>query len=83
MSLSALPATNEIAPKVRMTPLWQLWFNSVQHWLGPQGQFGATSTRPTTGLYVGLSYYDQTLGYPVFVHQVTPTVWHNGAGATV
>jgi hypothetical protein len=85
MSLSATPATPIIGTKgERLTPIWQVWFNSIQQWLGPQGQFGTTTKRPTSGLYIGLSYYDQTLGYPVFVHQVTPTiVWHNGAGTPV
>ena len=88
MSLSATPATSEISitdrRASRLTPLWQVWFSSIQQWLGPQGQFGSTAKRPTTGIYVGLAYYDQTLGYPVFVHQVTPTIiWHNGAGAAV
>lgn len=66
------------------TPVWQAWLAGVQRWLSPVGQFGTTAQRPTKSLYVGQSYYDTTLGYPVWVHQVSPAiVWHNGAGAVV
>jgi hypothetical protein len=85
MSLGPLPQTNVIGTKgERWSAVWQSWVNGVQQWLGPQGGFGVTAARPTTGLYVGLAFYDTTLGYPVFVHRVTPSViWHNAAGAPV
>lgn len=64
--------------------LYQAWFGAIQQWLGPLGQFGTTAQRPTKNLWIGLPYYDTTLGYPVFVHQISPSIiWHNGAGAAV
>jgi len=85
MSLGPLPATDVMGQKgERWSALWLTWVNGIQQWLGPQGGFGTTGSRPTKGLYVGLAFYDTTLGYPVFVHQVSPTIiWHNGEGAVV
>jgi hypothetical protein len=54
--------------------LYQAWFGGIQQWLGPVGQFGLTAARPTKNLYIGLSYFDQTLGFPVWVKQISPTV---------
>jgi hypothetical protein len=84
MSLGPLPATNQLTDgKGVMTSLFQAWFGSIQQWLGPQGQFGTTAKRPTTNLYIGLQYFDTTLGYPVFIKSLGPTVWVNGAGGVV
>jgi hypothetical protein len=47
------------------------------------GEAGTTAQRPTTNLYVGRPYYDTDLGKPINVHQVSPTIWHDGVGATV
>lgn len=84
MSLSALPATDIITQKGDKLPaVWQVWFGSLQQWLGPQGNTGTTAARPTKGLYVGLSYFDTTLGYPVFVKQAKPPIWVNATGGVV
>lgn len=84
MSLTPLPSTPRVTHKDLFTPIWQAWVHSIQQWLGPQGQTGITSARPTKSLYIGLSYFDTTLGYPVFVKQVSPSiVWVNASGATV
>ena len=84
MSLSPLPQTNLLTDsKGVMTAVWQAWFGSIFQWLGPQGQAGTTAQRPTTKLYIGLQFFDTTLGLPVFVKSLNPTVWVNGAGAVV
>lgn len=85
MSLGALPQTNVFTEKGdRMTSVWQAWFGSIQNWLGPQGAVGSTTTRPKVGIYVGLSYFDTTLGKPVFVQQVSPSiVWVDATGGVV
>jgi hypothetical protein len=86
VSLSPVPTIRTIddGRKTHIDPIWMAWFNSIQFWLFPIGQFGTTANRPTTSLYIGRRYYDTTLGYPVWVHQITPTIiWHNGAGASV
>ena len=86
MSLSPVPTIRNIddVKKVHIDPIWVAWFNSIQFWLFPIGQFGTTAKRPTTNLYIGRMYYDTTLQYPVWVHAISPSiVWHNAAGAVV
>jgi hypothetical protein len=84
MSLSPKPTLPTLLQGNRTHPSYDQWFNSIQTWLGPQGQTGATTVRPTAGLYVGLAYFDATLGYPVFVSAVgPPVVWVNASGTPV
>ena len=75
MSLDPVPTRPEITQEgQKLSPTYLSWFNSIWVWLGPQGKSGATAARPTKGLWVGLAYYDTTLGLPVFVHQVSPAM---------
>lgn len=85
MSLDPLPNTTHIAESNgNITASYRSWLVSVQTWLGPIGKSGSTSTRPTSGLYVGQQYFDTTLGYPVFLKTVgPPSVWVNGSGSPV
>jgi hypothetical protein len=64
-------------------PVWDQWFNRIQQIASTGQQSGTTADRPTSVLWIGRQFYDTTLGYPVFVHSVRPTVWHNAAGAVV
>ena len=85
-STTPLPTRPVIDDQGRVTldRLYQAWFNGIQQWLGPIGQTGTTAQRPTKNLWIGLPYYDTTLGYPVFVHQISPSiVWHNASGGVV
>jgi hypothetical protein len=67
-----------------LTPVWLGWLNSVYTWGQGLGQSGATSARPTLGLFIGRDYFDTTLGYKVTVKTVSPSVvWVNGAGTPV
>jgi hypothetical protein len=43
---------------------------------------GATSARPTSGLYPALFYFDSTLGIPIW-RNAANTAWVNASGATV
>lgn len=84
MSLSPLPTTKKLTDKESVTESYRGWFQSIQTWLGPQFQTGATTARPTTGLYQGLMYFDTTLGYPVFLKTIgSPNVWVNASGTPV
>lgn len=46
---------------------------------GPQG--GATSARPVPPVLYQ-TYFDTTLGVPVFCKQVSPPIWVNAAGVS-
>lgn len=43
---------------------------------------GATGSRPTSTSFrwVGMPYYDTTLGLPVFLHIASTNVWHKADG---
>lgn len=55
---------------------WREWFSRVA--LLANGDSGPTADRPTKGLYIGKSYFDTTLGYPVYLASVKPSVWVAG-----
>ena len=76
---------NEKGKPVNVTlhPQFNAWLSTVQAAVKPLGANGLTAARPTTGLYVGQQFFDATLGYPVFVKSLNPTVWVNGAGGVV
>jgi hypothetical protein len=90
MPINPIPTDPRIAnTQGQMTPVYQSFFSSVHNWLGPVGLSGPTSARPSSSgssnvfLYVGLEYFDSTLGYPVWIKQLNPTVWVNGSGSVV
>ena len=64
---------NLIAPneEIAETRSWRTWFSQAGRILNGITQSGATTSRPTKGLYVGRRYFDTTLGYPV---------WYDGSG---
>lgn len=85
MSLSPIPTTHQLTDhRGRIETTYQAWLSSVQQWLGPIGQTGTTANRPTKNLWIGLSYFDTTLGFPVFVKQISPSiVWVRYDGVVV
>lgn len=85
MSLQAPPLPRlEISYKGKLLEPWGGWFSQVQTMLLNFGLSGATSARPTTNVWVGMIYFDTTLGYPVFCKTAgaTPT-WVNASGTSV
>lgn len=78
------PADTAVDDQGNFTPAWMSFMSRVRNFVIWRSQYGTTAKRPTTGLEIGTTYYDTTLGYLICVHQVTPAVvWHNGAGAVV
>jgi len=62
-------------------PTWAGWFSTIQKILQATSSSGTTAQRPTANLYIGQFWYDTSLGYPVWVHAISPSiVWHNAAG---
>lgn len=70
-----------------IAPAWRAWFSQLFGVAQSLGTNGTTAQRPIgtaqVPLYVGQMFFDSTLGYPVFVKSLNPTVWVNGAGAVV
>ena len=62
---------------------WTIWLK--QMWLvgGSVDNSGTTANRPTVGLFTGRPYYDTTLGKPIWLESVRPTVWVDATGAAV
>jgi hypothetical protein len=66
-----------------INPEWLEFFSDAYFAIAGLQQSGTTANRPTKRLYIGMPYYDTTLGYSINIHSLNPTVWHNGAGAVV
>lgn len=65
----------------RFTIEWKGWLATVQRILFAQSSSGTTAQRPTAALYIGQRYYDTTLGKPIWVQSLGPTVWADATGA--
>ena len=63
-----------------MTPPWGGWFSRIHDICASAQQSGATADRPTAVLWIGRRFFDSTLGKPVYVKSVRPTVWVDGVG---
>jgi hypothetical protein len=89
MSLAPLPTSLTIDTKGNILDrVYQSWFQSIQQYLGPQAQSGVTANRPTANVYIGLTYFDTSLGKPVFAKSATSSrpqvvVWVDATGAVV
>lgn len=78
-----LPNSIAVDGAGRFTSQWVNFFARVQAVCNAGQQSGATADRPTTGLWIGRRYYDETLSKPVYVRSVRPTVWKDSQGTTV
>lgn len=74
---------NNVPQQATLTPVWRAWFSSLYLYVQALGGNGPTAARPVNNLYVGMQYFDTTLGYPVFLQSVTPAVWVNASGTPV
>jgi hypothetical protein len=78
-----VPSDNHITKDV-LSPIWQAWFASISRTLLGLSGTGTTAKRPTASLFVGYGpYYDTSIGKPVWVKSLGPTVWQDASGATV
>ena len=76
----------EIVDKVgKLLPQWQAYLSQIDAFIVRfTGQNGVTASRPTNNLYVGLQYFDTTLGKPIWVKTAgSSPVWVDATGASV
>lgn len=59
---------------------WQTYFNTTTDLLNALTSSGTTVQRPTKNLYTGRTYFDTTLGIPIWYRG---TVWVNASGGVV
>jgi hypothetical protein len=83
MSDPVRPDSDVMDANGNVTPRWNSWLSWVDTFVSNGRSRGTTAQRPTKNVYIGQFYYDETLGYPVWVDSVGPIVWHNAAGAAV
>ena len=57
---------------------WTEWFTKL--WGIQQDASGTTANRPTSNLFIGRMYFDTTLGKPIYLKSVLPSVWVDGVG---
>lgn len=65
---------------------WQAFFHTVGDVVYNVTRSGPTASRPTSSQdnrWVGMPYFDTTLGKPIFLKSVNPDVWVDGSGAAV
>ncbi len=76
-----------VAPETGMVTLdWASFFASLQNTAFNVSRSGPTASRPTNtvdGRFIGMPYFDTTLGLTVYLKSVAPDVWVNGAGVAV
>lgn len=92
MSLAPVPANADLTepgqvrgrPGNEMAAVWRAWISQLFFFVAPIGGSGTTANRPVRNLYVGLMYFDTTLGFPVYVKTVAnPAVWVRYDGTVV
>lgn len=81
--ITPVPTTMAINGGGPTSAAWIAWLNELYGVVRPLGGNGPTTQRPTSGLYVGLQYFDTTLGKPVFLKTVSPAAWVDATGASV
>lgn len=59
---------------------WGQWFQRIQNIVRTLNTSGPTTQRPTSNLYIGLFYFDTTIGKPIWLRSANPNVWVDGAG---
>ena len=77
------PAASPLVTNNVLNTAWGQYLHSVQQIAFLVSRSGPTASRPTSavdGRYVGMPYFDTTLGYPVFLKSVNPDVWVYGGG---
>lgn len=88
MSLSPVPTAAAMLDKAgNLTIAWLSWFSRLFAVASTVNNSGATAARPVGSaqipLMIGQSYFDTTLGIPVWIASLNPTVWVNATGVAV
>lgn len=65
-----------------LTPAWADIFSRWHNLITDSISSGTTANRPTTRLYVGRFYYDETLNKPIWFSAL-PNVWRDADGVVV
>jgi len=66
-----------------LTPAWAQWFTRTHANATSVQQSGTTANRPDRLLWIGRQFFDTTLGHPIWLQSINPTVWCDATGAAV
>lgn len=81
--MSTLPK-GDLIPGARPTQEYATFFKTLNDGVNtPTFNAGTTAERPTRYLSPGSTYYDTTLGKPIWVNSINPIVWHDASGSVV
>ena len=79
-------ATPVTMPDGTVHPAWAVHFHTSQQILFAATRSGPSSSRPTNkldGRWIGMPYFDTTLGRSVYLKSTNPDVWVDGSGSVV
>lgn len=84
-TLTPVPTQAEITERGgRTSATWVAWLNQLFFYVKALGGTGPTAQRPTKMVYLGMGFFDTTLGKPIWLQSVgPPTVWVDATGAVV
>lgn len=78
------PLKNQpVDPSGMVSRTWSVWMTQLWVVASSLDDSGATVSRPTKGLYVGRTFFDTTIGKPIWLESVRPTVWVDATGTPV
>lgn len=63
-----------------VTVPWSQWIQRTQNIVRTLNTSGPTAQRPVDILWIGLFFFDTTIGKPIWLKSVNPNVWVDGAG---
>jgi hypothetical protein len=79
-----LPSNNPVANEDGIASMpWLSWFQRIHSICTAMQQSGVTADRPTSLLWIGRRYYDETINKPVYLRAIRPNVWRDAMGNIV
>lgn len=60
---------------------WAVWLTNL--WIMTSSIDDHGTARPTKNLFIGRCFFDETLGLPIWLKSIRPTVWVDATGAAV
>lgn len=80
------PAEKPVMQGNALSQDWQSFFHSAQQVAFNLSRSGPTASRPTStleGRWIGMPYFDTTLGFEINLQSVNPDVWVRWDGVAV
>jgi hypothetical protein len=69
-----------VDPNGNATVPWTQWIARVHRIVTAVQSSGLTAERPTSLLWVGRTFFDTSIGYPIWVQSINPVVWVDAFG---